>query len=133
MIHQRDVGKGIGCGREMNGGAVALAMETIGDPAAADMLAELLAKPGMMGHAITSQAKAREADTPLAKTGVPIEGTKTQFEDRTGALREIVLARALFRCGDKDGLGRKILTEYASDVRSHFAAHAQAVLQNEKK
>jgi len=25
MIHQRDVGKGIGCGREMNGGAVALA------------------------------------------------------------------------------------------------------------
>lgn len=113
--------------------AVALAMEAIGDPAAADVLAELLGKPGMMGHWATSQTQARSADAPQARTGVAIENTKTRYEDRTGALREIVLARALYRCGDRNGLGRKILTEYASDVRAHFAAHARAVLAGEKK
>jgi hypothetical protein len=45
-----------------------------------------------------------------------------------GPLREIVLARALYRCGDHQGLGRKILEEYRHDLRGLFARHASAVL-----
>ena len=43
--------------------AVALALEAIGDPAAARPLADLLRKPGIMGHAFTDIDKARE-ETP---------------------------------------------------------------------
>ena len=87
--------------------AVALALEQIDDPAAAEPLAELLRKPRMMGHAKTSLDKPSSRIEPL---------------------REIVLARALFRCGDHQGLGKKILTEYTQDIRGHFARHATAVL-----
>ena len=48
---------------------------------------------------------------------------------RALSLREINLARALYRCGDKDGLARKILTQYTHDLRGHFASHAHAVLE----
>jgi len=37
-----------------------------------------------------------------------------------------------FRCarlGDHEGLGKRILTEYAQDIRGHYARHAQAVLK----
>ena len=87
--------------------AVALALEQIGDPAAAEPLAELLRKPHMMGHAKTSLDKPSSRIEPL---------------------REIVLARALFRCGDHQGLGKGILSEYTQDIRGHFARHATAVL-----
>lgn len=74
--------------------ACALALEQLGDPTAAEPLARLLNKPGMRGHAMTAlepryQAPARRR--------------------RKGALREIVLARALYRCGDWQGLGETIL------------------------
>jgi hypothetical protein len=48
--------------------------------------------------------------------------------DRNFALREITLARALFRCGDRDGTGRRVLEEYLRDDRGPFARHAAAVL-----
>jgi hypothetical protein len=41
-----------------------------------------------------------------------------------------VLARALFRCGDYQGVGKKILESYTQDLRGHLARHAQAVLQS---
>jgi len=102
--------------------AVALALESLGDPAAAEPLAELLAKPGMSGHAIQSveEAKRRHAESP--------EGLNA-LKPRRESLREIMLARALFRCGDKDGIGSKILIEYEKDLRGHFARHARAVLR----
>jgi hypothetical protein len=43
-----------------------------------------------------------------------------------------MLARALYRCGDDQGLGRKILQQYAQDLRGHYARHALAIL-NEKE
>ena len=49
-------------------------------------------------------------------------------EQRTEPLREIILARALFRCGDYQGLGRQILEAYQTDLRGLFAKHAHAVL-----
>jgi len=87
--------------------AVALALEQIADPDAVRPLADLLEKPGMMGHAKTSLDKPSSRIEPL---------------------REIVLARALYHCGDHQGLGEKILTDYTQDIRGHFARHATAVL-----
>jgi hypothetical protein len=89
--------------------ALAMAFESIGDPSAAVPLAELLAKPSMSGHAVTSTSEVRRGN-------------------RNAALREIVLARALYRCGDHDGLGERILREYANDVRGHYARHTAGVL-----
>ena len=44
-----------------------------------------------------------------------------------------MLARALYRCGDKDGLGEKILRAYANDLRGPIARHAQAVLDADRQ
>ncbi len=102
--------------------AVAMALEALGDTAAAKPLAELLRKPGMTGHAFTDIDKARRR-TPRSS-----EDTQT----RNNSLRELILARALYRCGDYEGLGEKILKEYSRDLRGHYARHAQAVLKGKK-
>jgi len=101
--------------------AVAMALETLADPAAARPLAELLERPEMMGHAYTS--------IEVATTNIPASGTDTST--RECSLRELILARALYRCGDYEGLGEKILRQYARDLRGHYARHALAIL-NEK-
>jgi len=100
--------------------AVALALEALADPAAAGPLAELLSKPGMTGYAVFSVE-------PLMRQRRSSTDTRT----RANALRELTLARALYRCGDKDGIGKKILTEYCNDLRGHFARHAKAVLRRD--
>ena len=90
--------------------AVAEALEALGAAAggaAAKVLADLLAQPGMTGHAVTSPDAA---------------------EDRSASLREIILARALYRLGDCNGVGKKILTAYTTDLRGHYARHVHAVL-----
>ncbi len=94
--------------------AVALALEQIGDPAAAGPLARLLQKPGMRGHAMPELE--------------PLYDRQQEKRRRTGPLREIVLARALYRCGDHEGLGEGILREYQRDLRGVFARHATVVL-----
>lgn len=99
--------------------AVAMALETLGDASAARPLAELLGKPGMRGHAFTSIEEARRLTPP----------SDTDTKTRNDSLRELILARALYRCGDCDGLGEKILKQYASDLRAHYARHASEVLQ----
>ncbi|MGQ9573922.1 MAG: FAD-dependent oxidoreductase [Thermoguttaceae bacterium] len=101
--------------------AVGLALERIGDPAAARPLAELLARPGMSGHAQTSIAVAIQRETP---------GGTNAVQTRRESLRELLLARALYRCGDHQGVGRRILEAYCQDLRGHLARHAQAVLQS---
>lgn len=103
--------------------AAGLALELIGDPAAAQPLAELLAKPGMSGHAHPNIQVAKEK-------GVP-GGTNAE-QTRRESLRELMLARALYRCGDAHGLGEKILRDYTQDLRGHLARHAQAVLAERK-
>ncbi len=98
--------------------AIALALESLGDPRAAPVLADVLRRPGMSGHWVTSaaEAKARRFSG----------GVDTRV--RRDALREIALARALYRCGDHQGLGRSILERYADDLHGHYARHARAVL-----
>jgi hypothetical protein len=100
--------------------AVALALESIGDPAAARPLFDLLKKPGMMGHVHSSVEIAR-------KRAVRDRG-RWPGGTRRDSLRELALARALYRCGDHEGLGERILRAYTKDLRGHFARHAAAVL-----
>ncbi|UCE47240.1 MAG: hypothetical protein JSW47_16750, partial [Phycisphaerales bacterium] len=50
-------------------------------------------------------------------------------DTRNKSLRELILARALYRCGDYEGLGQRILKEYSRDLRAHYARHAGAVLK----
>ena len=57
-----------------------------------------------------------------------IDGLKNVLA-RERSLRELILARVLYRCGDSDGLGYEILTEYTEDLRGHFARHADAILR----
>jgi hypothetical protein len=103
--------------------AVAIALETLGDTAAAKSLAEFLKKPGITGHAFTDIDAARHRTPPGS------EDTLT----RNRSLRELVLARALYRCGDYEDIGEKILKEYARDLRGHYARHARTVLKEKKK
>jgi len=103
---------------------VALALEMLGDAAAVDALADLLAKPGMTGHAILSVERAKELAVGLSRVDTTV---------RDHSLRELLLARALYRCGDKDGIGEGILKQYATDLRGHFARHAKAVLERAKR
>ena len=98
--------------------AIVLACETLGDHAAAPALARLLRLPGVMGHAMTN------ITTAIANT--PGKGSQNLL--REVELRELFLARALYRCGDSDGLGEKVLKQYAQDLHGHYARHAQAVL-----
>jgi len=102
--------------------AVAMALETLGDAAAAKPLAELLEKPGMVGHAFTDIHEAQRRTPP----------SPTDTRTRNASLKELVLVRALYRCGDYKGLGEKILKEYARDLRGHYARHAHTVLKERK-
>ncbi|MBN1510208.1 MAG: FAD-dependent oxidoreductase [Sedimentisphaerales bacterium] len=103
--------------------AVAEALEVLGKSAAAGPLAELLQKPGMAGHAFT--------DIETATREIP--PSPTDNTTRECSLRELMLARALYRCGDYDSLGERILRQYAQDLRGHYARHALAILNERKR
>jgi hypothetical protein len=91
--------------------AICLALETLGDPRAAKPLAGLLSLPGVRGHAYAA-----------------LDLQKRNADVLASSVREIAIARALYRCGDYQGLGQQVLREYAKDLRGHYARHAQAVL-----
>lgn len=89
------------------------------DNRAVELLAALLDLPGVTGHAHTSMR--------ALQAGLTDDPNETR--PRNFALRELHLARALYRCGDDaHGLGRSILEFYARDLRGAFAKHASAVL-----
>ena len=91
--------------------ALALAFEALRDPAAAKPLGEAMKKLDIQGMAVTET------------TGL------TAGERNRSGQRDLTLARVLYRLGDHEGLGKKILEQYARDVRGHYARHAQAVLK----
>ena len=103
--------------------AVALALEYMGDPSAAKALAAHLRKPGMSGFAWDKVEQA-------------VEGTPKGFVDdntvRDRTLRELILARALYRCGDYEGVGEKILKAYSRDIRAYYSSIAQKVLDSKR-
>ena len=101
--------------------SVALALEQLGDRSAAVALADLLAKPGMTGYVHDSlEAVLHHAE--------PEQHDLHAVHTRNESIRELLLARALYRLGDREGLGEKILSAYTKDLRGHLARHANAVL-----
>lgn len=48
--------------------------------------------------------------------------------ERSDVLRELCLARALFRLGDRDGLAHRTLEGYRDDPCGAFATHARRIL-----
>lgn len=98
--------------------AAAWACERIGSAEAVPSLQRLLNLPGFTGHAVTTLRQARD-------TAVPDPEDVAQ---RNAVLKELHVARALFRCGDRDGQGRSILASYAQDLHGHYFRHAAGVL-----
>lgn len=99
--------------------AIAVAFETLASEQAAKVLFDLLQMKGVRGHTMQSIEEA------IQKTPAGSEDTST----RNNALREIILGRSLFRCGDYNGLGSQIMNEYGKDLRGHFYRHATGVLK----
>ena len=82
----------------------------------------------MQGHAMHS---IEDALTQLHNNGKgPDPINNSSLEKRTKALREIVLARALYKCGDYNGIGENILINYTKDMRGLFSLHAYQILKN---
>ncbi|MBN2579491.1 MAG: FAD-dependent oxidoreductase [Pirellulales bacterium] len=102
--------------------AIAIALDALRDPAAAEPLAKLLCRPGMTGYAITTIDEARKAFG---------KGQPRSVAHLNERLRELVLARALYRCGDWQGRGESILRQYRDDLCGHFARFANAVLREQ--
>ncbi|MCF6356818.1 MAG: FAD-dependent oxidoreductase [Draconibacterium sp.] len=99
--------------------AVAIALETIADQKAAEPLFKLLQMPGVRGHVMP--------DIQTAKKLEP--ANKTDVTTRNNSLRELILGRALYKCGDFNGVGNQILNEYSKDLRGHYYRHATGVLR----
>ena len=99
--------------------AIAVAFETLANEQAAKVLFELLQMKGVTGHSMKTIEEA------IQKTPSGSEDTST----RNNALREIILGRSLFRCGDYNGAGNQIMQEYAKDLRGHFYRHATGVIK----
>ena len=104
--------------------AAAMALESIGDASAAPLLGELLAKPGVGGHALAMQ---------LPIPVIPGYSNREGDRERSACLRELAVARALYRLGDFEGRGEKALRAYAADPRGAYAKHAQLVLAGAKR
>ena len=98
--------------------AVSMALEYIRAPEAAAPLAKFLQLPGIGGHSYL------EINDVIARTPNNINDNST----RNNSLRELVLARALYRCGDHGEAAEKVLRQYASDYRGHYAKHARSIL-----
>ena len=87
--------------------AIAFALGEIKSTEAVPVLYDLLMKPGMRYHHISSYKDARRKVVPL------VNDTSV----RNAALKEIHLAYALFICGDKDHLGETILGVMQTGLR----------------
>ncbi len=100
---------------------VAMVSQMLGEPILAEPLAALLAAPGVAGHAIR-----------LGPEIPPVPGYTSRSnysrQEKDDLLREINLAAALYRLGDKDAQGETILKAYAEDPRGFCANYARRVL-----
>ncbi len=98
--------------------AISVAFENIGDYQAAPALARLMQLESTSGNAFLN------IDDVLSGTPASIYDCTT----REVSLRELFAARALYRSGDYERIGRNTLEEYSNDMRGYYAIHARAVL-----
>lgn len=115
--------------------AVAMYFEAVNAPGAVPILAKLFQLPGVGGHAFSW---AKDGAPPIkeydiynfkSENQVKYQNTAGESEfERTRCLRELTLARALYRLGDSGGIAGRALEAYAQDPRRAYAKHAQLVL-----
>ena len=98
--------------------AIAMATESIGSKEAIPILAMMLSKPGVRNHAILSYTEARARTVP----------GQNDTSTRNLALKELHLARALYLCGDHNGMGEAVLRRYANGLQGHYARYANEIL-----
>ncbi|MDR3261642.1 MAG: hypothetical protein LBT78_07375, partial [Tannerella sp.] len=98
--------------------AVSMATGVIHSKEAIPVLAALLTAPGIRFHALDSYRTARKETVP----------DWNDVSTRNIALKELHLARALYLCGDKDGLGKEVLQRYADGLQGHYARYAKELL-----
>lgn len=98
--------------------AISMACEAIASPQAASTLSDLLKMPGMRHHSVDSLSDARTMVVP----------NDIDVTYRNKALKEIHLARALYKCGDKAGLGKATLLQYSTCMQGHYARCAAEIL-----
>jgi len=103
--------------------AVAIALETIADQEAEEPLFKVLQMAGVRGHSMPDIETAKELTPP----------DKNDVSTRNKSLRELILGRALYKCGDFNGVGNQILEEYSKDLRGHYYRHAKGVLEQYSK
>ncbi len=70
--------------------------------------------PGIRFHHLSSYRDARSKVVPYINDN----------SARNAALKEIHLAYALFKCGDKNQLGERILSNYANGLEGHYSRFA---------
>ena len=99
--------------------ATAIALENIKDQSAAEPLYKLLEMQGVRGHSMPDIQTAKKIEPKF----------KNDVSTRNNSLRELILARALYNCGDFNGEGYQILSEYSKDLRGHYYRHAKGVLE----
>jgi len=98
--------------------AISMATESINNREAIPVLVEMLTTPGVRGHSVNTYAEARNQTVP----------NDIDVTFRNKALKELHLARALYLCGDKDGLGKEVLMKYAGSLQGHYARYASEIL-----
>ena len=103
--------------------SVAKAAEGVGAGELAADLSRLLSLPGVRGHALAPSALPRIEGYAKDSTWIGAGN-----EERNDCLRELALARALYRLGDSSGLGERTLRTYVDDPRRVYAVHARSVL-----
>jgi hypothetical protein len=103
-----------------------LALRLNKDKSLAQPLARLLTKEGIKGHVqpLDYYASNRTGKRSQERHRVNARGG----DALNGKFKEVLVAALLFECGDHNGLGRRILEAYTTDVNGHFAAYAHLVL-----
>ena len=99
--------------------ATALALESINNQSAAEPLYHLLEMPGVRGHSMPDIQTAKKLEPKF----------KNDVSTRNNSLRELILARALYKCGDYNNEAYEILNAYSKDLRGHYYRHASGILE----
>jgi len=106
--------------------AMSIAAENLKSGELAAILARLLQSEGMRGHHIADQQEATQ------KLTLNIIDKVYILEDslRNKALKELYLAKALYVCGDIDGIGKSVLENYSTGLEGHYARFAYEVQES---
>lgn len=104
--------------------AISVALGMMPSAESVAVLYQLLMLPGMTGHHISDQYEATQ------KIRLNTIDRVYVLEDvmRNNALKELFLAKAIYLCGDHNGVGKQILQNYADGQEGHYARFAWETL-----